>query len=370
MSVRVKLIASSLTALLTLLAMSAGGCFLLFWNSAAPYTGPRLGENLGMIAARYFPLALVLLLILTGVGALWILASSVKSLVRPLRRLRRAALEIRDGNLDYELVVSGRDEFAELGLCFEQMRVRLKRSTREKQAAEDERRAMLSSVCHDLKTPITSILGYAEGILDGVADTPEKTAQYAQIIRKKALSLQKLADDLLLLSHLENAQLPLDLTSCDLGALATEISEEFSGETAGAALSADAAPGLVCMIDREKLARVLLNLLQNSVKYNNGPAPRIELRVAAHGGHALLTVSDNGTGIPPAELGRVFERFYRVDASRGLVPGSGLGLAIARQIIHLHGGKIWIVNRPEGGLTVSVLLPLCGEPAQEKGGPT
>ncbi len=369
MSMRLKLITGLIVSLVVLLALCAAASFLLFWLLATPYVGRNLAENIGAIAARYFLIALLVVVVLGAVGALWTLSSTQKNFLRPLRMLRRAALEIRDGNLDFELVVTGADEFTELALCFEQMRVRLKNSTRQQQAVEEERRMLMDSICHDLKTPITSILGYAEGILDGVADTPEKTRQYAGVIRKKSISLQTLSDDLSLLSRLENAQLPLDLAVCDLAVLVGELAEEFRGEVPDVSLAVTVPSGLVCRIDREKIGRVLLNLLQNSVKYHKvgGPPPRIEIAARGVEDRVLLTVSDNGSGVPAQELTRVFDRFYRVDASRGVVKGSGLGLSIARQIVLAHGGKIWLANRPEGGLMVSISLAMAqverrGEP--------
>ncbi|MDR2737217.1 MAG: HAMP domain-containing protein, partial [Gracilibacteraceae bacterium] len=130
---------------------------MVFWLAAYPYVGERLNENAGHIAARYFPLSGVVVLILVGVGAIWVISVTLRHVIRPLSRLKRAATEIGDGNLSYELAVSGRDEFTELAVGFEKMRVRLKDSTRAQEKAEAERRAIMASVTHDLLTPITSI---------------------------------------------------------------------------------------------------------------------------------------------------------------------------------------------------------------------
>jgi len=393
MSIRLRIIVNSVTAILVLNALSIAVGFLLFLFVSNPYIGDRLGENAGHIAARYFTLGGIATLVFTMIGALWIISVAARRITGPLARLKRAVTEIRDGNLGYELPVSGHDEFTELAAGFEQMRVRLKDSMRLQEKAETERRAMMASITHDLKTPITSIMGYAEGILDGVADTPEKTREYASVIRKKAMSLQHLADDLSLLSRLENAQLPLDKQDEDLGALVSEVASEFwnignigvVNATDGSlfcqqdeesstvlppvlptvpdvSLASNLEPGLRVMIDREKMARVLVNLFQNSVKYKKPeqPAPEISLTLERHGREALLSLSDNGIGITQGDMPHVFEQFFRADASRGLQSGSGLGLAIARQLVSLHGGKIWIVNRPGGGISVNIALPLIG----------
>ena len=360
MSIRLRIVVNSLTAMLVLNALSMTAGFLLFRLIANPYIGDRLSDIAGQIAARYFPLGGIIVLAITGIGALWLISMTARRVTGPLMRLKRAAAEIRDGNLGYELAVSGRDEFTELAAGFEQMRIRLKDSTRLKEKAETERRAMMASVTHDLKTPITSILGYAEGILDGVADTPEKTREYAHVICKKARSLQLLSEDLALLSRLENAQLPLDKTEEDLGTLIAEVAEEFSHNEKGITLQSDLAPGLRVMIDREKMARVFVNILQNSVKYKRPEQSGAEIifSLIRRENEALLTISDNGPGIPQRDLPHIFDQFYRADASRGVQTGSGLGLSIARQLVSLHGGKIWIHNNSGGGISVNISLPL------------
>jgi len=340
--------------------MAAG--YLLFWFAANPYAGERLVSNAGLIAAQYFTLGGFVVLILTGIGALWAIGVTARHITGPLRRLKLAASEIRDGNLGYELSVSGtgRDEFAELAAGFEQMRIRLKDSVRMQEKAEMERRAMMASVTHDLQTPITSIIGYSEGILDNVASTPEKIREYAAVISKKARSLQALAEDLSLLSQLENAQIPLDKQEEDLSAFVSELALEFSGNIQGMQLDTRLVPGLRVLIDREKMARVILNLLQNCVKYKkpDQPGPEVSLALVKRNGLAILTVSDNGMGVAQSDLPHLFDQFYRADASRGRQGGSGLGLSIARELVHLHGGNIWILNNQGGGISVNISLPM------------
>jgi len=360
MSVRLRIITTGITAILVFNTLSIAAGFILFWFTAGPYIGERVGENMAVIAAWYFIIGGVVVLALTGVGALWLIGVTVRHVSGPLQRLKHAAVQIRDGNLGYELAVTGHDEFAELSACFEQMRIRLRDSMRQKEKSETDRRAMMASVAHDLKTPITAIAGYSEGILDGVADTPEKIREYAAVINKKAKSLQSLADDLSLLSRLENAQLPLDRQKEDIGAFVSEIASEFSRDTE-LQLKQSLEPGLIALIDREKMARVLINLFQNSVKYKK-PDQTIELslNLTRQNGEVLLSVADNGTGIEKSDLPYVFDQFYRADISRGRQGGSGLGLAIARQIVHLHEGKIWIIGNNDGGITVNITLPVSG----------
>lgn len=364
MSTRLRIIVSNLTVIVVLSALSITVGFLLFWFAASLYMGDRFGENIASIAARYFSFGGIATLIISGIGALCVISVTARRVSAPLKKLYRAAMEIRDGNLGYELPVSGHDEFAELAAGFEQMRVRLKDSMRTQEKIEIERRTMMASITHDLKTPITSIMGYAEGILDGVAYTPEKIREYALVICKKAQSLQLLAEDLSLLSRLDNAQLPLDKQDEDFAELVSEVAAEFTHDNQDLCLTSQLASGFHVMIDREKMARVLRNLFQNSIKYKNPDifGLKISLAIVKYNGDALFTMSDNGIGIASGDLPHVFDWFYQADTSRGQQPGSGLGLTIARQLVQLHDGKIWIINNPGGGISVNITLPLIREP--------
>jgi len=362
MSVRLRLITTSITAVLVLCAISAGAGFLVFWLVSSPFIGSRLAENLGQISARYFLIIGAVVLVLTGIGAVWVISVNIRHVAGPLQRLKKAAMEIHDGNLEYELPATGHDELSELSAAFEQMRIRLKDSVRLKEKAETERRTMMASITHDLKTPITSIMGYSEGILDGVADTPEKTLEYAAVICKKARSLQHLVDDLSLISRLENAQLPLDKQWEDIGVFAAELATEYFMDFQHITMDDLLDKNLQVFIDREKMARALVNIYQNCIKYKKPEQeePIVRLTLARQNGDALLTVSDSGIGITRRDMPYVFDRFYRADESRNPQGGSGLGLAIARQLVQLHGGKIWIINNPEGGISVNITLPTEG----------
>ncbi|MCL2163842.1 MAG: HAMP domain-containing histidine kinase, partial [Oscillospiraceae bacterium] len=360
MSVRLRIFSNTLTAIFFLNAVCMAMGFMLFWFAADPYTGGRLSENANYIAIQYFSLGAIVVLALSGIGALWVIAVTVRHVTGPLRKLKRAASEIQKGNLNYELPVTGHDEFAELASAFERMRVRIKDSMRQQEKSETERRDMMAYVTHDLKTPITAIMGYSEGILDGVADTSEKIREYVTIIHRKARNLQSLAEDLSLLSRLENAQLPLDKKEEDLAALVSELAFEFSHDEPGMRLKTHLTQGLRVLIDRQKMARVLINLFQNSAKYKKPeqPGPEVSLSLTQKDGTALLMVSDNGMGVAQSDITHLFERFYRADESRGRQSGSGMGLTIARELVHLHGGKIWIVNNSGGGISVNIALPL------------
>ena len=360
MSVRLRLFSNSLVAFFVLNAVNLAVGFVLFWLVSGPFACERLAENAGFIAARFFSLGGIVVLVLTGFGALWIIAVNVRRVTVPLRRLKLAVTEIRDGNLDFELAVSGHDEFTELAVGFEQMRTRLKDSLRLQERVEVERRSLMASVTHDLMTPITSIIGYSEGILDGVANSPEMVRQYAGVISSKARGLQALADDLSLLSRLENAQLPLDLQAVLFSEFVESLASEFFLDVDGSVLDLRFDDDLWVRVDRERFARVLFNVFQNCVNYRKPEqvGPVVSLSLVRRGDEALLTVSDGGVGVADGDLPFLFDQFYRADVSRGSVSGSGLGLSIARHIVRLHGGKIWVLSNPEGGVSVNIALPM------------
>ncbi|MCL2030438.1 MAG: HAMP domain-containing histidine kinase [Oscillospiraceae bacterium] len=361
MRIRNRMLARQIAVLLITQALCFIAAFFVFLLTASPLVGERrLIQNIGSIAARYFPAAAAAGLVIGAAGVLVLSMAALRRVYAPLGRLKTAALHIRNGNLGYELPAAGQGDFAELSAAFEDMRVHLKNSTQAAERAERERRAMMANITHDLRTPITSILGYSEGILDGVAQSPEQVLRYAGIIRGKAQGLRKLAEDLALLGLLEDEP-PLELERLDAAAWFRARAEE-------AALELDAAveweitdEALWCAADREKLARVVGNLLSNAVKYGrrDGVPPVIRFEARRDGEEALLTVADNGPGLPLGETRRAFERFYRADRSRGVVAGSGLGLSIARQIAELHKGKVWLANLRGGeGLSANVSLPL------------
>ncbi|MDR0248556.1 MAG: HAMP domain-containing histidine kinase [Oscillospiraceae bacterium] len=344
-----------LAAPLLFMAFCLLGAFFLFWAFAAPYCGERLNDNMLAVAAAYFPAAGVMLLLLTPLWVVWVARAEQKRVYGPMKRLEAAARAMRDGQLDYPLPLAGMGLFSSLASAFEQMRARLQDSLRQTKEAEDERLSIMNSICHDLKTPVTSIIGYAEGIADGVADTPEKVASYAGIIAVKARKISALAEDLNYLSVLENAP-PVNLEQINL----SEWLEAFAREAGeNAEVRADIEPGLFCRADRQKLERVFGNLADNAHKYGRCADGSLRLRFTArrHGGDIMLTMQDGGSGLPSAETRKVFERFYRSDPARSGRGGSGLGLSIARQIMALHGGKIWLRNAEDGGLLASVSLP-------------
>ncbi|MDK8182364.1 HAMP domain-containing sensor histidine kinase [Paenibacillus sp. UMB4589-SE434] len=291
----------------------------------------------------------------------WLLFRLItRSIIKPLNELRQSAEQIKSGDLHYEVKAQGQDEIGQLCRSFEEMRLQLKQSVQLQLQYEDNRKELLSSISHDLRTPITTIKGYVEGIRDGVADTPVKLNQYLETIHTRVTSLDRLVDELFLYSKLDLRKVPYSFEHVDLQSFLADALEElhFDLDLQGIQLEGvfPHSP-LPVLIDREKLKRVILNLIDNGVKYMDKDAKQIIVRVTESDEYATVEVRDNGAGILQEQLPHIFDQFYR-----GLPPhhkqpeGSGLGLAIAKQIIEGHGGRIWAESEWKQGCSIYFTL--------------
>ena len=234
------------------------------------------------------------------------------------------------------------------------------------QSSQRSQRDFVANVSHEMKTPLTSIQGFAQAILDDTADTPAARQRAAQIIYTEAGRLHRMSLDLLELARLEAGTADLNMSPVDVGALLRGVVERFApqAEKAGVDLAADVPADLPSLIaDGDRLAQVFGNLVDNALKFMP-PAGRITLSAKKVGAEVELSVADTGTGIAPEALPRLFERFYQVDPSRAGSAsaadrhGAGLGLAIVKEIIQAHGGKIGVRSQVGSGTVFTIHLPL------------
>ncbi|MNX50295.1 Sensor histidine kinase YycG [compost metagenome] len=305
-------------------------------------------------------LSLIFILILTHSLLTYFVS---RSIIRPLHKLKDATKRIKSGDLNFELQITNKDEIGELSLAFEQMRVRLKDSIETQLQYEENRKELVSNISHDLRTPLTAIRGYIEGIGDGIADTPDKVQKYIDIISLKAEEMDHLIDELFLYSKLDLNRLPFHFEQINLKSFLLDWSEELLFELNKQGVEFDSnievAEETKISIDRDKIRRVFSNIISNSLKYMNKSEKEIELKAYEAGGHLILFIADNGQGIDAEALPYVFERFYREDPSRNSVTGgSGLGLAIARQMIEGHKGSIQAESVKGVGTSIKITLPL------------
>jgi len=224
--------------------------------------------------------------------------------------------------------------------------------------ADQIRRDFVANVSHELRTPLTAIRGYVEALLDDRSDA-EDTTKFLEIIARHSARMERLVSDLLRLARLDARQEALDLAPCDLQQLFNTVIGDVA-ETADAkqqqiSTTVDSAACRIT-VDPAKLHDVLRNLVENAVHYSPESAT-IRLEATHDNGAVRIMVSDSGPGIPPDDLSRVFERFYRVDKSRSRPGGTGLGLAIVKHLVELHGGEASAENRPEGGARFVITLP-------------
>ncbi len=294
-------------------------------------------------------MAVCVLLILVATG-LSITAWIYRSIVTPICKLEEAAKNIKEGNLDFTIEAESNDEMGNLCKNFEDMRQRLKESAEEKLEAEKQNRILISNISHDLKTPLTAIKGYVEGIMDGVADTPEKVDRYMRTIYNKAMDMDRLLNELTLYSKIDTNRIPYNFNHIHVadyfGDCIEEIGLELEAEHIGLSYFNYAGDDVQVIADPEQLKRVIDNIIGNSVKYMDKEHGLINIRIKDVGDFIQVEIEDNGKGIGQKDLPFIFDRFYRTDASRNSATGgSGIGLSIVKKIIEDHGGKIWATSK-------------------------
>ena len=287
------------------------------------------------------------------------LAASVAGFVaaglmaRPLTQLARASRGVAAGDLGRRSGLAGRrDEFGEVGRSFDEMAADL-------QEADEQRRRFVQDVVHELRTPLTVIEGTAGAVEEGIfAFEP----RYMRTIREQTQLLSRIVDDLRTIGLAEAGELPLKRERVDAAGIATSTVAAFEARASadGIALSTDVEPGCTVDADADRLRQVLAALTDNALRHTprDGRVSLIGRRV---GRLIRISVEDSGGGIAPADLPRVFDRFYQSDPSRDRRTGtSGLGLSIVRALVEIHGGRVGAENRPTGGASVWIELPATG----------
>lgn len=314
-------------------------------------------------------ISVLLILLLTAcMLTVWIYTS----LINPIKKLQVAAQNIKDGNLDFTVEVESRDEIGELCRYFEEMRQRLKDNTEEKISGEKENKALISNIAHDLKTPITAVKGYAEGLIDGVADTPEKREKYIRTIYNKANEMDTLINELTLYAKIDTNRIPYNFARLNVTAYFNDCIEEIGldleSKNIGLAYFNYVDETVQIIADPEQLKRVIHNIIGNSIKYLDKQKGLINIRIKDVGDFIQVEIEDNGRGIAAKDLPYVFDRFYRADASRNSATGgSGIGLSIVKKIIEDHGGKIWATSKESIGTVMYFVIRKYQEVPNEQG---
>ncbi len=300
------------------------------------------------------------LVIITFTGVLlmfWI----YRSILRPLNRLRAGMNQIKEGDLEYSVQTVTNDEIGQICEDFEEMRIRLKEQIESRLQYEEDIKELISNISHDLKTPLTAIKGYSEGLLDGVAVTPEKQEKYIKTIFTKANDMSILVDELAFYAKIDCNTVPYSFKEINIQEYFDDCIEDLALDLEVKNIEIkyenDLNKQTYVVADAEQLKRVINNIIGNAVKYIDKSKGIIQIRIHDFGNFVQIEIEDNGIGIPQADIPYIFDRFYRADASRNSKKGgSGLGLAISKKIIEDHSGRIWAKSEQGMGTTIIFTL--------------
>lgn len=281
---------------------------------------------------------------------------------KPLKKLAKGANEIANGNLDYIIDYESTNEIGETVNAFNHMTQELKASIIEKEKIEESRKEMIAGLAHDIRTPLTSAKGYVEGLLDGIANTPEKQERYLKTIYSSTVDMEKLTDELLTISKLELGTIDINLTPTNMNSFFDDCVDELSLKLEKCNFDFEYINNLQaddnCKIDSDRFARVINNIISNSIKYKRDNVKnKIVLTTQSYQKSIIISIADNGIGVDSENLPKIFDSFYRADKARSNVSdGSGIGLAICKQIVEMHGGRIWATGKENEGITIFISL--------------
>lgn len=303
---------------------------------------------------------LIIFLIVFVIANIIVQRWNMKNIINPIIDLTKKMENLRAGELEGAITDSGRGEIRELGIAIEELRLHLKDTIYYQERVDDNRKFLISSISHDLKTPVTSIRGYIDGALDGIADTKEKKEYYLLKAIEKTKMINTMIDDLLLYSKLDLKQMVFKKDKVSIGKYIEECVEDhiedFLKENKKIVFENKLITESFVMIDVEKFNRVVQNIIDNAKKNIEIDRGQLRIILRERNTSLILEFKDNGKGINKEDLPYVFERFYRLDIAREIKGSSGLGLAIAKQIVEGLGGRIWIISEESKGASVMISL--------------
>ncbi|MGN1201775.1 MAG: sensor histidine kinase [Eubacterium sp.] len=307
---------------------------------------------------------IVLIIVLLFVVAIAVISFiTTQTIVKPINKIARGADEIARGNLDYEIDYKSTNELGRTVESFNEMRKRLKDLIERQNKAEEERKILVAGIAHDLRTPLTSVKGYAEGLADGIADTPEKQKKYIKIIRESIADTEKILDDLLTISRLELSGYELNRSDVSVKEFFDDGAEEIKTLLDNAGFDFEYVnncdDSTVVYIDADRFSRVISNIISNSIKYAKDDVKgKVAIIIDEYEHSVIIEISDNGIGVDKKSISKIFDTMYRADPARTRVSqGSGLGLSVCKQIVELHSGTIWARSEEGEGLSIFISLP-------------
>lgn len=321
------------------------------------YYGNYMARFRGTVMG-YSILMMLIMLFISGVAAILV----YQQFVNPLVKLKEAAERMGSGNLDDKIDFGDNrvDEVGELCESFENMRQRMSDFAKAKMQYEDENRQLISNISHDLRTPITTIKGYVEGIMDGVADTPEKQERYLKMIYSKANEMDSLINELSLYTNINNNAIPYEFHRVSVKDYFDDCMEEVYTTLLSKHMTLTyknyCDDDVKVIVDPDQLKRVINNIITNAIKYTDKDYGQVDINIYDNDAEVKVSISDNGRGIDSESLPHIFDRMYRADSARQSRGGSGLGLAICKKIVEEHGGNIYATSQLGTGTTIVFTL--------------
>lgn len=305
---------------------------------------------------------IILFLIVFVFVTSWLLSRFILlNILQPLNKLKEGVIRIREGDLNLELEHTSEDEIKSIIESFNMMAKKLAQSVKERKRQEDNRKELVASISHDLRTPLTTIKAYIEGLIDNVANSPDKQRRYYQVIRKNVDELNNMIEELFLFSKISLGEKAIPLEKINLKEmLEFFVSEnEYTWKKAGATVTLKAEENILIMGSYLLLERILSNIIGNSIKYKPEYEIDCYIKLIDKNKIAILSIADNGSGVPEESIERLMEPFYRTDKARSRTEdGTGLGLSIALRAVELMKGSMRIENVKPHGLMVIIELPI------------
>lgn len=292
-----------------------------------------------------------------------------KHILEPLDALNDGAERVRNNNLTEDILYIGDQEFEKVCVTFNKMQGHILAEQEKNRRYEKARTDMIAGISHDLRTPLTAIKGTIKALMDGIAATPEKQQKFLNAAYRRTGEMDVLLNQLFYLSKLETGNMPLSVRRINITEfLANYVygKQEVLDHSKAEVHAMLEECNLYTDLDPEQMQRVLDNLIENSIKYGEQEPVKVEISLREWEDRVLITVSDNGVGVPEEKLPHIFEEFYRVDESRNKKEGNGLGLYIVKYLVEAMGGNVHAANK--NGLVISMDFPLKGRERMEQNG--
>lgn len=316
--------------------------------------------NIGDYYSSFITFVFITFLVVFIIASVIVQKQNMKNIIIPITDLTKETEKLRIGELETTITDKGYGEVGELGSAIEQLRLQLKNSIYYQQRVDENRKFLISSISHDLKTPVTSIRGYIDGVLDGVANTDEKKQYYLSKAIEKTKMINTMIEDLLLYSKLDLNQMTFEKENVNIVKYIEncieDSSEEFIRENKRIIFENEVSTSYFVIIDVDKFKRVVQNILDNAKRSIETQIGQLRIILRETNTSIIIEFKDNGKGINAIDLPHVFDKFYRADTAREVKGSSGLGLAISKQIVEGLNGRIWAVS--ENGQGASIIISL------------